>query len=349
MLPKMRSPLFFALGALLACHHLACHHEDPLGSVPLDAPVGAAIYVVNGGDASITVFDLDTLANLGTISLVGARSPHHVSLSPDGARLLVADPGEDLSGGHSGHGAAGSGALFMLDADDGATLRTRRLPHPNHNGVFAPDQSAIYTAQADSPGGVLVLDPETLVTGDQIPVGDDPAELTLTADGTYLFAANHGSGDVTVISPGEDAVVTRIPVGQGPVGAWPGPDRFVYVDNEQDRTISEIDTQSLAVTRTLDLGFAPGSAAVPPSGGELWVTDPDGGRVTFWSLGDGSMTGELATGAGAHAIAFSPDGARAFVTNQMDDSLSVIDLAMRSVLQTIPTGAHPNGLAVRPG
>lgn len=341
----MRLSLRIALGALL----IACHHEDPLGSVPLAAPVSAAIYVVNGGDATITVLDPESLAVLGTISLVGVTAPHHINLSPDGARLLVADPGEDLSGGHAGHDAASRGALLMLDADDGSTLRARRLPQSNHNGVFAPDQSAIFTAQAGPPGAVLRLDPETLVTQNQYAVGDDPKEVTLSADGTYLFAANHGSGDVTVIAHAENAIVTRILVGEGPVAAWPGADGFMYVDNELDGTISAIDTASLEVTRTFDLGFAPGYTALAPAGGELWVTDPAGGRVTFWSLGDGSMTGELATGAGAHAIVFSPDGARAYVTNQQDDSLSVIDVAMRSVLQSVPTGVHPNGLVLRPG
>ncbi len=311
---------------------LACHDEEPYGSVPLDAPVGAAVYVVNRGDASVTVVDLDNRTVAGTIALIGARAPSHVERSPDGARLVVSDP--EVS------------AIFVLDADDGAFVRARGLPAPNHSGVYAPDQSAIFAAQASSPGAVLRLDPETLITQNQVGVGEGPLALTRSLDGAYLFSANHGSDDITVIAPAENGVVTRILVDPGPLAVWPGADA-VYVASDGARTIAAIDLASLEITRTFDLGFAPGAAALAPSGFELWVTDPAGARVTFWSL-DGTMTGELPTGPGARALAFSPDGALALVANEDDDSLSVIDIPMRAVVSTLITGDAPAALTVRP-
>lgn len=67
-----------------------------------------------------------------------------------------------------------------------------------------------------------------------------------------------------------------------------------------------------AVSRTYDLGFTPAFAAIVA--GELWVTEVDGGRVVFLDKTTGDVLGEVATGAGAHAIAVSPDGARVWIS-----------------------------------
>jgi YVTN family beta-propeller protein len=121
----------------------------------------------------------------------------------------------------------------------------------------------------------------------------------------------------------------------------------MYVDNEAGKSISAIDVGTLSVVRTYALGFTPGFAATAP-GGELWVSDDDNGRVVFYRTDSDVKLGELATGAGAHAIAFSADGSRAYVTNQRADTVSVVDVSARAVLATIPVGSKPNGVIFRP-
>jgi len=56
---------------------------------------------------------------------------------------------------------------------------------------------------------------------------------------------------------------------------------------------------------------------------------------------------EIVVGDGAHAIAFSGDGKTAYITNQMANSVSVIDVASRKVSKTIPVGQKPNGMVWR--
>jgi hypothetical protein len=67
------------------------------------------------------VIDATTDQVIGKIELLEVEYPHHIYLSTDRSTLLVAVPGSDLSGGHSGggHGAAG-GAVLALDANTGA-------------------------------------------------------------------------------------------------------------------------------------------------------------------------------------------------------------------------------------
>jgi YVTN family beta-propeller protein len=355
----LRTLSSLALSGALLC---GCggHHEEPQlpSSQPIEAITGDAVFVVNGGDGSISVIDAQTGELAGTIQLERADYPHHVYLSEDGARLLVAVPGEDLSGGHGddgghgghgGHGGeeAGEHSILILDSRDGATQVARMLAEMNHNAIFSPDGQEVWTSQMSSPGSVLVLDASTLETKTTIAVGDAPAEVTFSPDGSHAFVANTGSNSVSVIDVGSKTVVETIEVGDTPVGAWPGSDGVMYVDNEAGKSLTAIDATTLAVVRTYELGFTPAMAAVSPAG-ELWVTDTDGGKIAIYSAADGTVLGEIATGAGAHAMAFSDDGQTAYVTNQVDGTVSIIDVAGRSVAATISVGAKPNGIVFRP-
>jgi YVTN family beta-propeller protein len=196
-------------------------------------------------------------------------------------------------------------------------------------------------------GAVLVLDAASLATKQSIAVGAMPAEITFTRDGSKAFVGNSGANSVSVIDVSTKAVVTTIPVGAAPVGAWVGLDDVMYVDNEAGKSLTAIDAKTLAVVRTYELGFTPAMAATAPSG-ELWVTDTDAGRIVVFAAGTTTKAGEIETGAGAHAIAFSADGQTAYSTSQTSGTVSVIDVATRAVKKTITVGAKPNGIAFRP-
>jgi YVTN family beta-propeller protein len=49
----------------------------------------------------------------------------------------------------------------------------------------------------------------------------------------------------------------------------------------------------------------------------------------------------------SHEITFSGDGCKAYVTNQMANTLSVIDIRRHAVKTTIGVGTKPNGLVWR--
>jgi YVTN family beta-propeller protein len=321
-------------------------------TVPIASITSDALFVVNGEGNSISVVNASTNEVAGTIAVQNAPFPHHVNLSPDKASLAVAIPGSDLSGGHggsghsAGHGSAPMGAILRLDALTGATQSARRLDGPNHNGIFSADGKEIWTSQMTMKGTVLVLDASTLTTKKTIPVGDMPAEVTFSRDGKYAFVANGMSNDVTVIDAAAKSLVKTIAVGADPVGAWSGIDGVMYVDNEAAKTLTAINATSLEVVRTYSLGFTPGMAATAPNG-ELWVTDSTNGKVVFYSTATGMKLGELATAAGAHAIAFSADGKAAYVSNQGAGSVSVINAAGRSIVKTIAVGTKPNGMVFR--
>lgn len=253
----------------------------------------------------------------------------------------------DLSMGHDmDPNVVMPGAAMILDARTGATRASTLLDAMNHNVVFAPNQREVWTSQMMMPGMILVLDAGNLAMLQQIEVGDMPSEITFSPDGRQGWVAETMSNTVSAINPTTKAVFATIPVGELPIVPSQGNDGHVYVDNEHGMSVSVVDRSHLHVDFTINLGFTPGMAKLGPDG-RVWVTDADNGRVVLFSASGGQKVAAITTQAGAHAIDFSSSGRKAYVSNQMANSVSVIDVSDRRVIRTICVGNKPNGVLFR--
>ncbi len=320
-----------------------------------------AAYVVNGGGNSLSVIKLSDNTVTATIDLTkmsmdgmsnmatGITWPHHVYINPAKTQLAIGVPGMDLSGGHSGGMMGMPGKIAIVNTVTGKVIKVVSLPIMNHNAIFSPDGSEIWTAQMQEMGTVLVYDAATFALKNNINVKMHPAEVTFSSDGSMAFVANGGSDTVTVINVANKMVMGQVKVGVDPVGAWTGADGNMYVDNESGQSITVIKVSDMSVTTTIALGFMPGMAAYNNSMSELWVTDPDNGKVHWWTKSGMTYThtGEFVTGSGAHAIAFSSDGMTAYITNQLAASVSVADVMSHSESKEITVGTKPNGITIK--
>jgi YVTN family beta-propeller protein len=340
--------VFVALGLAACGHNDSSASSDAVPDTGGATSAGAQIFVVNGGDATLSVIDVATNKVTNTIGLGDVQYPHHVSVSADGSTLMVAVPGVDFSHGHDmgSMGTGMQGAVLKVDADSGKVLVKKTLPLMNHNAAYSPDGKEVWTSQMDMPGSVLVLNSDTLDTISTVPADHMPSEVTFSADGKTVFVANEMTNDVYAIDVATKTLVNKIYVPKGPVGAWAGTDDVMYADSEEGKAITAIDAKTRAAINTFSLGFTPGMAATAPDG-SLWVTDGDDGAVAILNAKSGSKSAQITTAAGAHGIIFSTDGATAYVTNQFANSVSVIDVKKHEVVATVPVGTKPNGLVFR--
>ncbi len=309
-----------------------------------------ALYVVNGTANNISVVELATNAVKRTLNLNNASYPHHVYLNPDKKFIAVAITAKDLSGGHGGHGVGGATKVMILDAVTGEIHHEISTMHLPHNAAFNISGTELWIPQADTvQGTVLVYSASDYTLINTINVGKAPSELTFSYDGSMAFVANTMDATVTMIDPASKAIMATIPVGMDPVGAWPAPNGKMYVDNETDMTLSEIDVMNATVTSTITLGFIPGYVAYSTHHTELWVSDATNGKIVFFENVGGTWTlaGNFITGANAHAIVFNSDGTKAYVSNQGANTVSVIDVINHVKLQDITVGGKPNGMTIK--
>lgn len=86
------------------------------------------------------------------------------------------------------------------------------------------------------------------------------------------------------------------------------------------------------------VGTPPAWAIAVRDDGLAYFTEAFSSGVGITSTRTRTLDGFIPTGSAPTGVAFSPDGSRAYVANQLDNNVSVIDVASSQVVATISTG-----------
>ncbi len=219
-----------------------------------------------------------------------------------------------------------------------ATVRVGRGP----DGITVAG-SDVWVADA-SAGTLLRVDAgSNRRAGAALPAGRQPDHPVVAANGA-----------VWVVASGDDAVLrimngrtTSVPVGRAPEALAAG-ERFLWVTNAGDGTVSRIDPETARVSgdpikvggRPLDI--AAGEDAV-------WVTSFTDGTVTRLDPGSGDVQGEpIKVGRRPRGVAVGEGST--WVANAGDGTITRIDPARAAVVgDPIPVGRNPRELEVGEG
>jgi len=134
-------------------------------------------------------------------------------------------------------------------------------------------------------------------------------------------------------SPGEDWALTT--AGDRLFVSMPDSNRVAVVESASWKVVSEIETPP-----------RPRRVGLQPDGRYLWVAH-DGG-VAVIDAGSLKQAARISTGGGgkgAHDLAFSHDSRFAFVTNEADGTVSVIDVAKLARVRDVKVGSRPVSMA----
>ncbi|WP_035055106.1 rhomboid family intramembrane serine protease [Andreprevotia chitinilytica] len=151
--------------------------------------------------------------------------------------------------------------------------------------------------------------------GVQISVGDWPLAFTLSANGKHLYTANSGSNTVSVIDLASKTVLKTI--GDKPLT---GKHKRCKADNISCR----------------EVGAA--GIAVSPDETIAYVADMRQDALSVVDLRTDTVIGEIGTGHSPSDIVLSSDGKFAYVLNDVDRMVAVIDTAARKHIATLELG-----------
>lgn len=177
------------------------------------------------------------------------------------------------------------------------------------------------------------------------------AAITLprpAAAGEALVTVQGGNA-VEVVDLAAGKVVQSIPVSGSPAGIALSPDRgTAYVTRPDLPGLAVIDAKARTLTATVKLPGGPLGIGVDPKAGTVYVADWYAQRIFVLRPEGGSLApdGEIAVGASPSGVAVTPDGTTLLVANREADTVSVVDVASRREVATIPVGHHPFGLVV---
>jgi YVTN family beta-propeller protein len=246
--------------------------------------------------------------------------------------------------------------------------------------AITPDDEEVYVTNFGRdpslfPGGVpgntvSVIQTKSNEVVATIPVGNLAAGVAITPDGKHAYVTNRGDNAVSVIDTATHTVVATVPVQVQPANVVFTPDgRRAYVTNFGSNTVSVIDTATHTVVPVPDgeaikVGVVPIGVAVTPDGGRVYVVNVNfspvppfpPGEVSVIDTATNTVVKTVAVGPGPRAVAITPDGAHAYVTNfldlltvdgiPVDGSVSVIELATNTVVDTVPVAGGPNWVTI---
>jgi YVTN family beta-propeller protein len=179
--------------------------------------------------------------------------------------------------------------------------------------------------------------------------------------GGLLVVANQKEHTVLVVDPDARREVAKVVVGVNGHEVMVSKDgRFAYVPiygnsgvgrpGTDGQTIDVIDLHERKLAATIDLGkpLRPHRAEWGPDG-MLYVTAELGDAVAVLDPNTRKIVAEIPTGQKeSHMLVISPEGQRAYTANVGAGSVSVLDLAKRSLIATIPVAKMVQRISISP-
>ncbi len=236
--------------------------------------------------------------------------------------------------------------------DSVASVPVGRVPHEI---AVAPDGRHFYvgnTAPSGQPERFTItrIDPSAPAQTRAIDAGNCPGlhDLQVSRSGTLLWVACAPARAVVEIDLAAGEVRRRWQTTLD--GGWmlaASPDeRRVFVAHLEGQAVSAID-RDLGTVATVAGPGAQLGIAVAPAGKEVWVTAVDSARVVVL---DGASAGVIATfpsgGNGPTRVRFTPDGRLAVIPNKEPSTLTLVDVASRKPIGSVPLSAVPKVLAL---
>lgn len=264
-------------------------------------------------------------------SLNSPGRPHGVAIAPNGHFCISQIDGNAVSCGE-----LTSGAIHF----DMANVPVGQLPAHvalNSTGTeaFTADQGSGTASFVDIVGGRSFA--TVSLSGGGFNVLAHPS-----APRVYVTTA---IGNLHVINTDSRTSVAQIGVGSAANGlALDVKANRLYVSSRDAATVTAIDLQTNRVIRSYRVALAPQRVALSNSGKTLYIATEAAG-LEYLDLTTGTRTTVDGVQPGAVGLALSPDNQELYITNPLLGLVQIVDVATRTVVQTINGLGSPRNVA----
>ena len=228
---------------------------------------------------------------------------------------------------------------------------------PNNIAV-TPDGRKVYTAIAQSPGALDVLDTGTNEIVATVSVHGGVHNTYVTPDGKYAIAGMVGARNITVVDTRTDMPVwtTYFDLGIRPMAFDTNPDgstRRIYAQLSNLNGFGVVDFETRKEVRRIEYPEVPPDQQTPGHGGNtahgIGVT-PDNrylvGNSSFnssvyvYTLPDLEFVGGVRVGHSPNWVTITPDSKYAYISLSGNNSVAVVEIATVKKVAEIPTGGQ---------
>lgn len=225
------------------------------------------------------------------------------------------------------------------------------LRSPGEDWILAPDQSTLYVSLPDS-HQVAVASTSTWKVTANLDTGPRPSRLALQPDGRYLWVGfdaprtADGPSGVTVLDTQGPRVIKEIATGRGHHEIAVSDDnRYAFVTNQDDGTLSVLDVAKLEKVRDVPVGKEPVSVAYSPLSKAAYVVSRGDGTVVAIDAASHQVVARMPAEPGLGQIAFAPGGRLGFVVSTEKNVVHILDTAVNRIVQTAEVEKGPDQVA----
>jgi len=346
---------------------------------------GKAIFMPPGKD-TISFIDIGNRENPKILTNVALENsifgpPTNLAVHPSGEIALVANSVTQIKDGESWKPTPDNKVyIFDLTHTPPKQIGTVEVgKQPSGLDISKKGDLALVTNRADNSITVVTISGKDVKVADTIPMGDSVAHVAISADGTKALAVKPVINKVAFLKiDGQKVVYEKYDM---PTGIFPynvdivpnGQIALVANNGAAGSADGNVDTVSVIdleqnPPRVIDhvvVGDAPEGFAISPkgdlalailvagnsdkkaffsrNGGTAVVLKIDGKKVT--------KVTEIAVGGLAEGVAFSPDGAYAYIGNFLDSDMSILKINGTEVTDTgkkLKLPGHPASLRGAP-
>ncbi len=344
--------------AATACASWLC----PLGLVaaraenPASLPA-VALFVANQGQAdgtasSVSVIDAHSLKVTATIPF-GKAGPIFATLSPDKKFLWVTHYLDDFN-----TGGCDSSAVSVVNLVTMAIEASLNLPQCPNTLVFSPGGRFAYTMSIAGPISVIDTSKHKIVASITVSTGQN--DIAISRDGRWLYAADAGDTNLTVVDTTTNKPARQIALNSAPfsIVLTPGGHlAFVATESNTD-TFYEINLSAGTVLAMIPpvVGYLTNGLAVSPNGKILYDVDYDAQTLWLYSTYGHTQIGSITGFSYPIGIALSPEGDFSYVTNNncaafpctSPGFVTVLSNRTHAVRGTITVGINPQFITAFP-
>jgi YVTN family beta-propeller protein len=291
---------------------------------------------------------------ISALQLVNAYSPSFIQL-PVGSlpRGIVINPSTNV-----GYVADyGNGNVTFVNLGSRSIINEVNAGSGIEGIALSPDNAYVYVTNYNG-SSISAINTNTYAVT-KIPITNStPYGIAITPNGEYAYVTSPGipvngiqpNSTVYVVSLQTDKPVAEIKVGRGAQGIAISPNgRFAYVANYDDSSVSIINTTTNKVISVIAVGYGVDNIAISPNGDyvytsnynlplELYLGRQFNGSSSIIDGRTNKFVKTVIAGEGPDAVAVSPTGAYAYVTNAGDGTISIINTTTNNVTGTIVAG-----------
>jgi YVTN family beta-propeller protein len=294
-------------------------------------PVKRTAIVLNSGEASVSLIDMDKRAVYKTFPI--GKEPHHLMITPDQKSVLVAN-------------AAGDDVVFLDPKTGDIQSRLPNIVDPYHIGYSPNKKWFVAAGNRLDRVDIYAAKNQDLKLVKIVKAAKTPSHIAFTNDSKLTFVTLQDSNELIAIDLASQEIVWRMPIGKMPAGVWMTPgDKHLLIGLTGSDIVQVVDWKQQKIVKEIKTGR--GAHNFRPLGDKrhIFLTNRVDSTISIIDMEKLEKVADIkGLPSGPDCMDITADGKELWVTFRFAKKVGIIDIASRKLVTTIPVGKSPHGI-----